>query len=347
MVCEFGPLGPVPNVAPSLPGVPCSSGSCDCEVGVSPRPGAHFSYQALETPFVGLPGVLINPTCSSASSLGDSRLQSVIASQVDAQVQNGDDLGRPCDQPGAKVIPSGSPAPAGYLKPPCRSPSREPGIVVPPPKSSGEFRVVGKIRRNPTSPPNPSNPLETPEVEVPPFEGPARKDISTANTFSIFQEPSPDDPISSEDNIPMGHQSVVNTMPPSNDPGLIPPCEYLSAVSLKGHRGQKTLDKNLPVSKSKVSCIGSESSVDEDPARVSGDLGPHKDLGLMATDSLSPSISDTALLTNLNTQLSPIPISKVNDSSHSDLKSKSRSREKHKNSRGLKKTSPLPSFPNE
>ncbi|GMH30443.1 hypothetical protein Nepgr_032286 [Nepenthes gracilis] len=32
-------------------------GSCDCEVGTSPRPGTHFPYQAPETPSVGLPVV--------------------------------------------------------------------------------------------------------------------------------------------------------------------------------------------------------------------------------------------------------------------------------------------------
>ncbi|GMH30442.1 hypothetical protein Nepgr_032285 [Nepenthes gracilis] len=129
-----------------------------------------------------------------------------------------------------------------------------------------------------------------------------------------IDEPSPDDPISSEDNIPKGHQSVVNMMPPSYDPGLIPPCEYLPGVSLNGHGRQKTLDKTPPVSKSQLPCIGSESSVDEDPARVSSDSGPNKDLGLMATNSLSPSISDAALLTSPNTQLSSVPISNVNDS---------------------------------
>ncbi|GMH06010.1 hypothetical protein Nepgr_007850 [Nepenthes gracilis] len=111
-------------------------------------------------------------------------------------------------------------------------------------------------------------------------------------------------------------------MPSSYDLGLIPRYEYLSRVSLNGHRRQKSLDKNPPVSKSQLPCIGSESSVDEDPARVSGNFGPNKDLGLMVTDSLSPSISDVALLTSPNTQLSPVPISDVNDSSHSDLKSK-------------------------
>ncbi|GMH27845.1 hypothetical protein Nepgr_029688 [Nepenthes gracilis] len=206
VACEIGPLGPVPNIAPSLPGVPGSPGSCACEVGASPRPGTHFPCQAPETPFVGLPAVLINPAYSSASSLGDSRLHSIIASQVDAQIQNGDDPGAPRDQPDAIVIPSGSPAPAGSLV-------------------------------------------------------------------------AADRPLWS---------SVVK--------------------------------QDLPG--------GSESSVDKDPDRVSGDFGPNKDLGPMATDSLSPSISDAALLTSPNTQLSPVPISDVIDSSHSDLKSKSRSREK-------------------
>ncbi|GMH14575.1 hypothetical protein Nepgr_016416 [Nepenthes gracilis] len=200
VVCELGPLGPVPTVALSLPGVLGSPSSCDCEVGALPRPGTHFPCQAPETPSVGLPGVLINPACSSASSLGDSGLHSIIAPQVDAQIQNGDDLGCPCDQPDAIVIPSGSPAPASSLV-------------------------------------------------------------------------AADRPL---------WPSVVK----HNSPG------------------------------------GSKSFVDEDPARVSGDFGPNKDLDLMATDSLSPSISDAALLTSPNTQLSPVPISDVNDSSHSNLKSK-------------------------
>ncbi|GMH11600.1 hypothetical protein Nepgr_013441 [Nepenthes gracilis] len=164
MVCELGPLGPVSTVALFLPSVP------------------------------GSPGVLINSACSSASSPEDPRLHSVIAPQADAQIQNGDDLGCPGDQPDAIVIPSGSPALADSL------------------------------------------------------------------------EPSPDDPILSKDNIPKGHQSVVNMMPPSYEPGLIPPCEYLSGVSLNGHGRQKTPDKNPPVSKSQLPCIGYESSVDEDPS---------------------------------------------------------------------------------
>ncbi|GMH06008.1 hypothetical protein Nepgr_007848 [Nepenthes gracilis] len=89
VVCELGPLGPVSTVALSLPGVPGSQ--VLVIVRLAPRLGPRLT--------------------SPARPL---RLR-LLACQVDTQIQIGDDLGCPCDQPDAIVIPSGSPAPAGSL----------------------------------------------------------------------------------------------------------------------------------------------------------------------------------------------------------------------------------------
>ncbi|GMH14611.1 hypothetical protein Nepgr_016452 [Nepenthes gracilis] len=118
LVCMDNVLGPLDSVPPlddSILGVLGSSGTCDAGVGASPRSSPRSPCLDLGIPSNGLPRVPFDSATFPAPSSEITGRSGVIDPQGNTLLPNGVNPVRPYSQPGAPIIPSGSPAPASPM----------------------------------------------------------------------------------------------------------------------------------------------------------------------------------------------------------------------------------------